>query len=121
MVPAQVRVEIEALHDGIDLSEPLTRARFEELNMDLFKKTMGPVKKVGWERNPGRGTVSSGCTLLRRAGLPTAGCMHMGPAKEVGCGCGVGRGTYALVSQAGRRAAVCAVSCTHALVRAPHG
>ncbi|PNH01427.1 Mediator of RNA polymerase II transcription subunit 37f, partial [Tetrabaena socialis] len=42
----QVRVEIEALYDGVDLSEPLTRARFEELNMDLFKKTMGPVKKA---------------------------------------------------------------------------
>ena len=42
----QVRVEIEALHDGVDLSEPLTRARFEELNIDLFRKTMGPVKKV---------------------------------------------------------------------------
>uniref|UniRef100_A0A7S0UZ16 Uncharacterized protein n=1 Tax=Polytomella parva TaxID=51329 RepID=A0A7S0UZ16_9CHLO len=42
----QVRVEIEALHDGVDLSEPLTRARFEELNMDLFRKTMGPVKKA---------------------------------------------------------------------------
>ncbi len=50
VLPPQVRVEIEALHDGIDLSEPLTRARFEELNMDLFKKTMGPVKKVGWAR-----------------------------------------------------------------------
>ncbi|KAG2435340.1 hypothetical protein HXX76_007413 [Chlamydomonas incerta] len=42
----QVRVEIEALYEGIDLSEPLTRARFEELNMDLFKKTMDPVKKA---------------------------------------------------------------------------
>ncbi|KAJ9681903.1 hypothetical protein PVL29_018002 [Vitis rotundifolia] len=42
----QVRVEIESLLDGIDFSEPLTRARFEELNMDLFKKTMGPVKKA---------------------------------------------------------------------------
>ena len=42
----QVRVEIESLIDGIDFSEPLTRARFEELNMDLFKKTMGPVKKA---------------------------------------------------------------------------
>jgi len=42
----QVRVEIEALADGVDLSEPLTRARFEELNIDLFKKTMGPVRKV---------------------------------------------------------------------------
>eukprot|EP00899_Mesostigma_viride_P024025 jgi/Mesvir1/4807/Mv11101-RA.1 len=42
----QVRVEIESLVDGVDLSEPLTRARFEELNQDLFKKTMGPVKKA---------------------------------------------------------------------------
>ncbi|KAJ7973344.1 Luminal binding heat shock protein 70 [Quillaja saponaria] len=42
----QVRVEIESLFDGIDFSEPLTRARFEELNMDLFKKTMGPVKRA---------------------------------------------------------------------------
>ncbi|TYH91718.1 hypothetical protein ES332_A13G132900v1 [Gossypium tomentosum] len=42
----QVRVEIESLFDGVDFSEPLTRARFEELNMDLFKKTLGPVKKA---------------------------------------------------------------------------
>ncbi|KAL6607976.1 hypothetical protein ACP70R_041039 [Stipagrostis hirtigluma subsp. patula] len=42
----QVRVEIEALFDGVDISEPLTRARFEELNNDLFRKTMVPVKKA---------------------------------------------------------------------------
>merc|ERR1711912_22293 len=42
----QARLEIEALYDGIDFSETLTRARFEELNMDLFKKTLGPVKNV---------------------------------------------------------------------------
>jgi heat shock protein 5 len=42
----QVRVEIEALFEGLDFSEPLTRARFEELNNDLFRKTMGPVKKA---------------------------------------------------------------------------
>jgi molecular chaperone DnaK (HSP70) len=30
----------------VDFSEPLTRARFEELNNDLFRKTMGPVKKA---------------------------------------------------------------------------
>merc|ERR1719453_1783609 len=42
----QARVEIESLHDGVDFSETLTRARFEELNMDLFKKTMKPVQKV---------------------------------------------------------------------------
>lgn len=42
----QARVEIEALFDGEDLSETLTRARFEELNSDLFKKTLSPVQKV---------------------------------------------------------------------------
>ena len=42
----QVRVEIESRFDGVDFSEPLTRARFEELNIDLFKKTMGPVKNA---------------------------------------------------------------------------
>jgi heat shock protein 5 len=42
----QARLEIEALYDGVDFSETLTRARFEELNLDLFKKTLGPVGKV---------------------------------------------------------------------------
>jgi len=42
----QARVEIEALFDGVDFTETLTRARFEELNIDLFKKTLGPVQKV---------------------------------------------------------------------------
>lgn len=42
----QARLEIESLFDGIDFSEQLTRARFEELNMDLFKKTLNPVQKV---------------------------------------------------------------------------
>jgi len=42
----QARVEIEDLAEGFDLSETLTRARFEELNNDLFKKTLGPVGRV---------------------------------------------------------------------------
>jgi len=42
----QARLEIESLYDGTDFSETLTRARFEELNIDLFKKTLGPVGKV---------------------------------------------------------------------------
>merc|ERR1711865_804468 len=42
----QARIEIEALFDGVDFSETLTRARFEELNNDLFKNTLGPVKQV---------------------------------------------------------------------------
>jgi len=42
----QARIEIESLYEGEDFSETLTRAKFEELNMDLFRSTMKPVQKV---------------------------------------------------------------------------
>jgi len=42
----QVRIEVESMFDGEDFSESLTRAKFEELNMDLFRGTMKPVQKV---------------------------------------------------------------------------
>lgn len=38
-------IEIENLYEGLDFEETLTRAKFEELNADLFKKTLGPVQK----------------------------------------------------------------------------
>lgn len=40
------KIEIEAFHEGNDFSETLTRAKFEELNNDLFKKTLKPVDQV---------------------------------------------------------------------------
>ncbi|EPQ55768.1 heat shock protein 70 [Gloeophyllum trabeum ATCC 11539] len=40
------RIEIESFEGGNDFSETLTRAKFEELNMDLFRKTMKPVEQV---------------------------------------------------------------------------
>jgi heat shock protein 5 len=42
----QARLEVESLFDGVDFSETLTRARFEELNIDLFRKTLKPVTQV---------------------------------------------------------------------------
>ena len=39
----QTKVNIENLMNGIDFSETITRARFEELCNDLFKKTLQPV------------------------------------------------------------------------------
>ncbi|RWS16346.1 heat shock protein 70-3-like protein [Dinothrombium tinctorium] len=42
----QARIEIESFFDGEDFSETLTRAKFEELNMDLFRSTLKPVQKV---------------------------------------------------------------------------
>eukprot|EP00667_Euglena_gracilis_P003752 EG_transcript_3760 len=42
----EARVEVDNIAEGFDLSEKITRAKFEELNMDLFKKTLDPVKDV---------------------------------------------------------------------------
>ena len=39
-------IEIPKLFDGIDFSEELTRAKFESLNVDLFKQTLEPLKKA---------------------------------------------------------------------------
>lgn len=53
----QTRVEIEGLFENTDFSETLTRARFEEINSDLFKSTLTPVKQVledsGLKKNTG--------------------------------------------------------------------
>jgi L1 cell adhesion molecule like protein len=43
---AQTSIEIDSLYDGIDFFTSITRARFEELNIDLFRKCMEPVEKV---------------------------------------------------------------------------
>ncbi|KFK37144.1 hypothetical protein AALP_AA4G218800 [Arabis alpina] len=42
---AQTTIEIDSLFEGVDFYSPITRARFEELNMDLFRKCMEPVEK----------------------------------------------------------------------------
>jgi L1 cell adhesion molecule like protein len=42
----QAFIEIDSLHDGLDFQMTVTRARFEEMNMDYFKKTIAPVEKV---------------------------------------------------------------------------
>jgi len=43
---AQAFIEIDSLYEGIDFQVTVTRARFEELCMDYFKKTITPVEKV---------------------------------------------------------------------------
>merc|ERR1712203_38615 len=39
-------IEVDSLYDGIDFTYNFTRALFEQLNMDLFRKCMEPVEKV---------------------------------------------------------------------------
>jgi len=41
----QASIEIDSLCDGIDFYTSITRARFEELNADLFRGTLEPVEK----------------------------------------------------------------------------
>lgn len=43
---AQASLEVDSLYEGIDFYTSLTRARFEELNMSLFRRCMEPVSKV---------------------------------------------------------------------------
>jgi len=42
----QATIEIDELVEGVDFKENLSRAKFEELNADLFKKTLDPCTKV---------------------------------------------------------------------------
>ncbi len=39
-------IEVEALYDGIDFSQNITRAKFEELCLDFFKQTIEPIDRV---------------------------------------------------------------------------
>ena len=39
-------IEIDSLLDGIDFNSSLTRARFEEMNIEYFRKCLAPVEKV---------------------------------------------------------------------------
>ncbi|CAL1374505.1 unnamed protein product [Linum trigynum] len=43
---SETSIEIDSLFRGMDFSEPLSRAKFEELNLDLFNKTLGVVKET---------------------------------------------------------------------------
>uniref|UniRef100_H3B4D4 Heat shock protein family A (Hsp70) member 1B n=2 Tax=Latimeria chalumnae TaxID=7897 RepID=H3B4D4_LATCH len=42
----QACIEIDSLYDGVDFYTSITRARFEELNIDLFRGTLDPVEKA---------------------------------------------------------------------------
>jgi L1 cell adhesion molecule like protein len=42
----QAHIELDSLFDGIDYNATITRARFEDLCMDYFKKCMEPCEKV---------------------------------------------------------------------------
>ena len=43
----QAYIEIDSLHEGVDFNSQITRARFEELNMDYFRGCLEPVERGG--------------------------------------------------------------------------
>eukprot|EP00565_Helicotheca_tamesis_P008847 CAMPEP_0185738746 /NCGR_PEP_ID=MMETSP1171-20130828/33776_1 /TAXON_ID=374046 /ORGANISM="Helicotheca tamensis, Strain CCMP826" /LENGTH=736 /DNA_ID=CAMNT_0028410089 /DNA_START=32 /DNA_END=2242 /DNA_ORIENTATION=+ len=50
-------IDCEALSGGVDFSSTISRAKFEELNVDLFKKTMVPVTQVLKDAGMGKSDV----------------------------------------------------------------
>merc|ERR1740139_1840937 len=53
----QAHIEIDSLFEGIDFNSTITRARFEDLCMDYFKKCMDPVEKVLRDAKIAKGAV----------------------------------------------------------------
>jgi molecular chaperone DnaK (HSP70) len=52
-------IDCEALANGVDFSTTISRAKFEELNQDLFKKTMAPVTQVLKDAGMSKGDIDT--------------------------------------------------------------
>ncbi len=50
-------IEVDALYDGIDFSLSLTRARFEDICSEIFRKTMVPVETVLKDAKMGKNNI----------------------------------------------------------------
>jgi L1 cell adhesion molecule like protein len=53
----QAHIEIDSLFEGVDFNSTITRARFEDMNMDYFRKCMEPVEKVLRDSKVSKGQV----------------------------------------------------------------
>lgn len=53
----QASIEIDSLFEGTDFYTSITRARFEELNADLFRSTMEPVEKAIRDAKMDKGSI----------------------------------------------------------------
>lgn len=53
----EASLEIDALHEGVDFYAKITRARFEEMNMDLFRSTLQPVEKALTDAKIDKGSI----------------------------------------------------------------
>merc|ERR1719502_1869381 len=71
----EVRVEIEGLLPGVDFSELVTRAKFEELCADLFRQTLVPVEKVLEDAGMSREEVSEVVLVGGSTRIPKVGAL----------------------------------------------
>ena len=69
---AQTSIELDSLFEGVDFASSLTRSRFEELCMDLFRKCMDPVEKVLTDAKMDKGQVRGWAWCGRRAAAAAA-------------------------------------------------
>ncbi|KAL7201746.1 hypothetical protein ACSBR1_033443 [Camellia fascicularis] len=67
---AQTTIEIESLYEGIDFYMTITQARFEELNMDLFRKCMEPVEKCLRDAKMDKNSVHDVVLVRGSTGIP---------------------------------------------------
>ena len=54
---SQAQIEIDSLYEGLDYNTVITRARFEDMNMDYFRKCMEPVQQVLTDSKIAKGQV----------------------------------------------------------------
>ena len=54
---SQAQIEIDSLYEGLDYNTAITRAKFEDLNMDYFRKCMDPVEQVLRDSKMSKGQV----------------------------------------------------------------
>lgn len=54
---ATANIELDSLYNGIDFNASITRSRFEELCLDIFKKTLEPVDKVLTDATMDKGSI----------------------------------------------------------------
>ncbi|KAL0428077.1 UNVERIFIED_CONTAM: Heat shock protein [Sesamum latifolium] len=67
---SQTTIEVDSLFEGIDFYATITRARFEELCMDLFLKCMDPVEKCLRDSKIENLRSMRWCLLVDRPGFP---------------------------------------------------
>ncbi|CAO2586681.1 Heat shock-related 70 kDa protein 2 [Lemmus lemmus] len=61
----QASIEIDSLYEGVDFYTSITRARFEELNADLFRGTLEPVEKALRDAKLDKGQIQEIVLLLQ--------------------------------------------------------